>query len=96
MAMMEGADGFQWENNIGTKDKPLAGDVRREWWREAQISPPYQWWRITKESGELEYFLRLWELDKDTDKVVQKAAGSHHSTLSPALRNVHANTKSSE
>ena len=68
MAIVEGADGFQWEDNIGTKEKRLAGGAGREYWRKIE-NQPGGWWRITREvdGGDplnVKYYLRQWKEDE--------------------------------
>ena len=67
MAVVEGADGFQWEHNIGEEKEPLAGGATREWWREIEKQSG-GWWRITREVDDVgmnaSYFLRQWETDE--------------------------------
>ena len=67
MTVVEGADGFKWEQNIGTSEKPLAGGAIQEWWRIVEGSTD-DWWRITREEGPLPYFLRKWKKGANDDR----------------------------
>ena len=78
MSITEGADGFKWEHNIGEEKTPLAGGASEEWWREVE-GHDGEWWRITEEYDVMgrnpQFFLRLWEKDKDAGKTVLKSSG---------------------
>ena len=72
MAIVEGADGFQWEDNTGTKEKPLAGGAGREYWRKIE-NQPGGWWRITREDDggnqlNFKYYLRQWKEDESGNR----------------------------